>query len=170
MRVIENNYGDKFPKRVRCICCGSELEIERNDINFGYLGMAFVTCPLCGSDINVEECDRDITKDTLEFPEHFYHFEDKNLDNEIYTMDIRKYVNSAINFFRENPSNFCYFTGSGDLAVFVMNYPGDEEYQVIICKGYYETSLRYTKDDYEIDMDSLWKNKGVVVRDIKENK
>ena len=128
--------------------------------------MAYVICPVCQkkSYLEIEALDKKITVDNLKFPDNFYHFggEDcKELTND----DIRKYIKDAIKFFRENPDNFCYMTGSGDTAIFVLNCSGDENYEVTLCKGYYSTEIEYEDGDYVVDMDKLWENKGVIHKD-----
>ena len=53
---------------------------------------------------------------------------------------------------------------SGDTEIMVLNYPGDSQYSITVCKGYYQTELDYVDDDYKVDMYKLWKNKGVDLR------
>lgn len=168
MKVLKNNKDDcnkkkiEFPIEHECQNCGSILEVLDCDIEEGFLGQAYVICPICNkkSFLEIDELDNEITVDNLVFPKHFYYFGDTDaakLTND----EIKKFIKDGINFFRNNPENYCYTTGTGDTIVFVLNYPGDENYIVYVCKGYYETEIRYTNDDYKIGMYDKWKNKGV---------
>ena len=168
MEIINNNYKKnkeieiRFPRHHTCENCESVLLIYKEDVKHGFLGQAYVDCPACGkkSYLDIEGLDVDVTIDNLIFPDYFYHFgtdDSHKLSNE----EIKRYIKDGIKFFRENPDNFCYMTGSGDTAVFILNYPGDENYSITVCKGYYETEIKYTEEDYELDREALWENKGI---------
>ena len=68
MRVIENSRKKdikvKFPIEHKCEHCGSVLEVERDDIEEGYLGQAYVICPICHQEayLGIEELDNIIKK------------------------------------------------------------------------------------------------------------
>jgi len=152
----------QYPLKHECKNCGSVLIVDENDVKWGYLGQAYVDCPVCHrkSYLEIDGLDEDITVDNLVFPDHFWYFGDKDA-KELTSDEIKECIKEAIEFFRKNPDNFCYMTGSGDTAVFVLNYPGDENYSITVCKGYYETEIAYTEEDYELDREALWENKGI---------
>lgn len=171
MEIIYNAKDMYNPNKItypiihKCECCGSELSVGKEDIKEGYLGMAYVDCPACHqrSYLEIEELDRFVSVDDLKFPNHFYQFSGKDA-KELTSDEIKEYIKRAIEFFRDNPDNFCYVGGTGDTEIMVLNYPGDAQYVITVCKGYYQTELDYVDDDYKVDMYKLWKNKGVDLR------
>ena len=50
MRIISTGKKEKdeFPIRLECEYCGSELEVDKEDLDVGPLGAMFFTCPVCG--------------------------------------------------------------------------------------------------------------------------
>lgn len=154
--------------KIKCTNCESLLEIEEDDICYGYLGMAYIRCPLCHektfiSDYDAkigEELDEKINVDTIRFPDHFYHFGgDKTV--EVTNDEIRNWIKDGVEFFRKNPEAFCFNTGTGDTNVFVLNYCGDEEYNVVVAKNYYESSIPFDDIDKELLLpEEKWKNSG----------
>lgn len=163
MRVIKKKSDIKqpFPMRVTCYNCETELEIEEQDTHVGYPGAMYFTCPVCGEESMIDELDGIIlTKDNIEFPQHFYYF-GNGVD--LTSEEIRKYINDAINFFRNNPDNFCYTTGSGNTGILVQNFSGDHEYHVVVTKDFYETEIPYTAKDYDAleSVNDRWRNVGI---------
>ena len=163
MRVIKKKSDIKqpFPMRVTCYNCETELEIGEQDTHVGYPGAMYFTCPVCGEEIMIEELDGiTLTKDNIEFPQHFYYF-GNGVD--LTSEEIRKYINDAINFFRNNPDNFCYTTGSGNTGILVQNFSGDHEYHVVVTKDFYETEIPYGTKDYVAlnSVDERWRNVGI---------
>ena len=163
MRVIKKKSDIKqpFPMRVICYNCESELEIEEQDTHVGYYGAMYFTCPVCGEESMIDELDGiTLTKDNIEFPQHFYYF-GNGVD--LTSEEIRKYINDAIKFFRKNPDNFCYTTGSGNTGILVQNFSGDHEYHVVVTKDFYETEIPYETKDYAAlnSVDDRWRNVGI---------
>lgn len=167
MKIISRKNGTrenavKFPLRVCCEHCKSELEIDESDVWVGPFGAMWYTCGVCGEKCMADEIPGiTLTPDNIEFPTHFYHFGEKAV--ELTPDEIKKYIKIAINYFRNNPENFCYYTGSGDTMVVVLNYSGDKEYHVSVAKGYYDIEIPYTDEDLRIQNQNNyeWKNKGI---------
>lgn len=164
MRVIEKKSDIKqtvYPIQVICNNCGSKLEVEDGDAYVGHLGAMYYKCPVCSEENMVDELEGiTLTKDNIEFPIHFYYFGNGvDLSSE----EIRKYINDAINFFRNNPDNFCYTTGSGNTGILVQNFSGDHEYHVVVTKDFYETEIPYGTKDYDAleSVNGRWRNVGI---------
>lgn len=167
MRVIKNNMNKPMKESYKITCenCESELEITEDDIeSYGFLGISYVTCPICGKSTatDIEELDKKITLDNMVFPDNFYSFGN---GVPLSPEDINRYIKNGVKYFRENPSSFAYITGSGDTFVAVCNYSGDEQYTVVVAKGYYEGEIPYDSEDYRVqDRNNWeWKNTGVAV-------
>ena len=163
LRIRDGTEQDKsFPRTLKCPECKSLLVVDKDDIEIGYLGIATVKCPECGEKIDVGDCDQNITIDNLEYPKHFFSF--KN-GKKIETSTILDWIKKGINYFRKNPDAFCYTTGSGNVKLDVLNFSGDELYEVTVSEGYYQTEISYEAEDY-IAQNSInwdWKNKGIKV-------
>ena len=86
-----------------------------------------------------------LTKDNVEFPTHYYSFSDGvHIDDDT----INEWVKECIEEFDPNDENdWCRFTGSGDTMVFVSKLDEDEEYDVYVCKNYYETFIPFDKNN-----------------------
>ena len=163
MKIIKNNKQTqiKYPMRVICYNCESELEIEEQDTHVGYPGAMYFTCPVCGEEIMIEELDGiTLTKDNIEFPQHFYYF-GNGVD--LTSEEIRKYINDAIKYFRKNPDSFCYTTGTGNTGILVQNFSGDYEYHIVVTKDFYDVEIPYEHEDYEAldSVDGRWRNVGI---------
>ena len=161
MKVLKNNYGKvavahetiiepKYPRKLICDECESELEYEKSDIEMGVLGYMHLKCPLCGYDNML--CDNEnnivLTKDNVEFPTHFFHTSKDSAVDICNNEQVKKYIHNAISYFRENKEEFAYATGSGNLTVHVYRYSGDEEYYVVISNDYYDTYIPFENEDY----------------------
>ena len=154
IKIIKNNYkiqpNEELIKnnkiRIHCSECDSELEITEEDTHIGWMGARFITCPCCGEESMVDELDGiTLTKDNVEFPTHYYSFSDGvHIDDDT----VNKWVKECIEEFDPNDENdWCRFTGSGDTMVFVSKLDEDEEYDVYVCKNYYETFIPFDKNN-----------------------
>ena len=166
MKILKKCGGETektFPMKVTCEFCSSELEIEESDLHEGYMGSMYIVCPVCGKNSYVDDIDTPpITADTIKFPEHFHYFGDGvDINNE----EIQEWIKKAIKWFRENPENFSYSTGTGNTRIHVENFSGDEAYCVVVSKDFYETEIPYEKADYcaQDNYDWNWKNKGIKI-------
>lgn len=151
MKVIKNNIANeketKFPMKAICEYCGSEIELEENDVEVGEFGLYFFTCPCCGGLSDADD-GIDLTSENLDFPKHYYDFSDgKNIPNE----EINRYVKECINSLRNSTDENFYHTctGGGDTIVHVRRYDDDENFVINVCKNYYEVEIPYTEEDKE---------------------
>lgn len=161
MKVIKQGKEiDNLPIEIICDECESTLEIEKSDIKYDYLGQASVICPICGNEIYLETFDKDITVNSVEFPDNFYHF-GGNSAKFIPSEEIKRYIKGAVDYFRENPNDFSYVIASGDTFIGVYNYQNDEEYEVIVCKNYFQTFILYDEIDRKAAENSHWEKNGV---------
>lgn len=160
MKVLKDNFTkethvekkvDHYPKFHICDNCGSELEYEKPDLHMGFLGCMHLTCPLCGNENMMETSEGTITltKDNVKFPTHFWHTSEETgavdcCNNE----EIKKCIDRAIRYFRENKDDYNWYTCYGNLYVSVSRYEGDETYEVTVSDNYYETSIPFEEEDY----------------------
>ena len=156
MIVLKDKYNhvtqkqdESKPKTYKITCenCDSELEVEDDDIQVGTHGMGYVVCPCCGEETYADELADyfQLTKDNVEFPTHYYSFSDGvHIDDDT----VNKWVKECIEEFDPNDENdWCRFTGSGDTMVFVSKLDEDEEYDVYVCKNYYETFIPFNENN-----------------------
>lgn len=151
MKVIKNNnekeVKSKFPMKVICEHCESEIELEENDAEVGTYGLYFFTCPCC---CGLSEADDgiDLTSENLDFPKHYYHFGN---GAHISDKEIDAYVKECINSLRNSTDKNFYHTctGSGDTIVHVRRYDDDENFVIDVCRNYYEVEIPYTEEDKE---------------------
>ena len=164
MKVLKNNYNDgkiaahetivvpKYPRKLECEKCGSELEYDKDDLEIGVYGMAHVRCPLCNYSnplYDDDENDIKLTKYNIEFPTHFHHTSVENgavdtCNNKF----VKECINKAIDHFREYKDEFAYYTGTGSTMVYVFRLTGDEEYEVVVTDNHYSTYIPFEKIDY----------------------
>lgn len=167
MKVLKNNYvgvtistedikPHPFPRKLTCENCHSELEYEKSDIGFGAYGCGSIKCPLCKYNNELwtkDEC-LSLTIDNVEFPTHFHHTSIETGAVDISNEEIKKYIQKAINFFRNNKDEFSWFTETGTLHIAVWRMDGDESYEVVVSKDHYATSIPFEEIDYNPD----WKD------------
>lgn len=146
---VKQKQGESKPKTYKITCehCDSELVVEDDDIQVGAYGAGYVVCPCCGEETYADELADyfPLTKDNVEFPTHYYSF-----NNGVHIDDdtINKWVKKCIEKFDPNDENdWCRFTGSGNTMVFVSKLDEDEEYDVYVCKNYYETFIPFNKNN-----------------------
>ena len=107
--------------------CGAVLQYDEKDIEDGY-----IVCPCCGEAIKVRK--------ELKFPKDYCSFKDGvNLSNK----DINKFVKDGIKYLRNNPIDDSYYSGTGNTMIFVFRNDGDEEFEIFVCKDYYEGQVEY---------------------------
>ena len=159
MKIIKNNANlqdmvekekeikPKFPMKLTCSECGSEFEVDEDDVEVGVMGLYELKngCPCCGEEVEIDD-GIDLTSDMLRFPQHYYSFENGvNLSDE----EIDKYVKGRIEALRNSDDKTFYSTctGSGNSFIIVSRYDDDENFCVDVCKGYYEVNIPYTEED-----------------------
>ena len=164
MKVLVDNYKknnyietnrriESYPRNMVCECCESKLEYEESDIKIGEFGCAYLNCPLCGSKNFIDNSEKELTltRNNIEFPTHFWHTSAETgavdcCNNE----EIKKYINTAINYFRNNRNEdeYHWFIETGNLHIDVMKLRGDESYEILVTKDYYSTSIPFEAADY----------------------
>lgn len=163
MKVLKNNYQTNFKDETKqtinpyprtCICeqCRSELEYEESDLRMGALGCVYLDCPLCGRDNMLEENENSviITADNVEFPTHFFHTSEENGAVDICNNnEVKERIRNAINYFRKNKEEYVWQSQCGNLFLVVFRYEGDENYEVVLTKDYYDTYIPFESEDYQ---------------------
>lgn len=159
MKVLKDNYkqatyiketAKRYPRKLVCDTCGSELEYEESDMIVGALGCMFVDCPCCGRDNMIEDEDGvELTKYNIEFPTHFFYTSEETgavncCDNE----NVKRYINQAIDYFRKHKDEYNWFCCTGNLYIDVSRFEGDEDYWVVVSNNYYETHIPFEAEDY----------------------
>lgn len=147
MKIIKDNYKKEDNKKeynVVCEYCNSELFIEDSDITVGDYGMGRIICPCCGNETYPEELSDfvTLTKDNIKFPIHYAKFGKSNGCVKLSDEAIDKEVRRLLQTFDDNDDNDWFrYWASGDTIIFVMKLVGDGEYNIYVCKNYYETFL-----------------------------
>lgn len=166
-KVIQNNYKKEENKKVEkntivthCDQCDSELEVTKEDTHIGWLGARFITCPCCGEESMVEELQGiTLTKDNIKFPVHFYRTKtDKIGVKEVADQEVVDEIKRGIEYLRINKNEYYWFTSHGDLFLIIFKYDGDEEYNVLVTRDWYETNIPFEEDDYKWDSKRLSEN------------
>lgn len=156
-RVLKDNKEkvlSTYPRKHTCEQCRSELEYEESDLKMGVLGCIHLRCPVCGYNNMLEDNENSITlnKNNVEFPTHFFYTSKEtgavdSCNNE----EVKKCIHKAINYFRNNKDEFCWYTHYGNLCIIVFRYGGDEEYEVMVTNNYYDTYIPFEDEDYKED-------------------
>ena len=159
MKVLKNNYStntekenetNPFPRKLVCEGCGSELEYEKSDIEFGAYGCGYLACPLCkyNNELYEEDEGLTLTVNNIEFPVHFYH---TSLDTgavDISNEEIKKYIQRGIDYFRKNKNEYSWCVQSGTMHLAMWRMDGEEAYDVVVSKDYYSSFIPFENVDY----------------------
>lgn len=162
MKVLVDNYKkndyvemnrriDSYPRKMVCECCNSELEYEESDIKIGAFGCAIVPCPLCGSINFIDNSEKELTltRRNIEFPTHFWHTSvETGAVDCCNHEEVKKAIYRAIDYFRVNKDAESWLMATGNLNVCVHRFEGDESYNVVVTKDYYETHIPFEEADY----------------------
>ena len=166
MKVIQNNYKNQsrdphqLPEQTKprvekvnleCENCGSVLEVSREDVHIGWLGLPFVTCPCCNYEMDVEEFEDDaidICASNVKYPTHFTVSSKDFRAIEISDEEINKWIQQGIGYFRNNPEEYYWYMASGNSMVHMYKFDGDEEYYVIVSKDYEHGLIQFEDEDY----------------------
>ena len=138
IKVLNKNIDEQKLYRQICDMCGAELEFALNDTYIGALGARYVKCPVCGEEIMTKECDDiQLNSSNIEFPKHFFEPDGVDIPNS----EINNWVRRCLKIAEESDEPYGYFvhTGSGNTMVILMAY--EDEYEIIVTKDYYETSV-----------------------------
>ena len=152
MRIIHNNLETQktIPKTQEYDCeyCGSTIEVDADDLHEGWLGAMFFTCPVCGKE-NMSDIETELpTKDSVEFPKHFRKSSVDNDAVDISDEEIQKVIRELANKLWDNTNDFEYVsTGYGNFVVFIENNASENEYEITVCKNYWEGCIKANPAD-----------------------
>ena len=148
MKVLKNKFNEeKETLKLFCEHCGSELEVEDDDVEYGSYGVGFVTCPCCGERTDLADKELELSVENLRYPIHYYNFEG---GVDVSDEEIDAWVKECIKKFDPDNENDCvrYIgIGSGNTMVFVFKFSEDAGYNVYVCKNYYETFIPFNKNN-----------------------
>lgn len=100
-----------------------------------------------------------LTKDNIKFPVHFYRTKtDKIGVKEVADQEVVDEIKRGIEYLRINKNEYYWFTSHGDLFLIIFKYDGDEEYNVLVTRDWYETNIPFEEDDYKWDSKRLSEN------------
>ena len=141
MKIIKKENGQIkpsiFPFITKCEYCGTELELDESDVHIGSYGLYDYICPCCNMKNKLDE-GIDLNKDNLQFPIHYYSFEN---GKEVQDEKIDKWVKKGIEYLEEHTDEYLYCTGTGNSKVFVQKLEGDNVYSITMCRDYYEVEI-----------------------------
>ena len=152
MKVIHNNLKTQktIPKiqEYDCVECGSTIEVDVDDLHEGWLGAMWFTCPVCGKE-NMSDVETELpTKDSVEFPKHFRKSSVDNDAIDISDEEIQKVIRELANKLWDKTNERDYLlTGYGNMIVFIENLASDGEYEIYVCKNYWEGSIKANPAD-----------------------
>ena len=146
----------KIVKSIKTTCmeCGSELEIEKEDIYDGAFGGYWVNCPCCNDATVLSDQDEEalglkhLTVDDTIYPKHFYISDGYVAD--IKDDEINKKIQALVNRIRNNKdeNDTIAYTYYGNVFIFVQKFDGDEEYFIMVSKDYKTTEMDFNDIDY----------------------
>lgn len=155
MKVLKDNTKSTepkpYPRKCTCENCSSLLEYEAVDMYMGEYGCMYIDCPLCGSDNMLEDNEFSITLTfkNIEFPKHFGHECKENGCVDVFNQkEIKKDLEEAITYFRENKDAHTWSCQRGNLYLNVNRYERDREYVVTASNDYYQAIIPFEEEDY----------------------
>ena len=63
-------------------------------------------------------------------------------------VEINKWIQQGIEYFRGNPEAYSYFMGSGNSMIHMYKFDEDKEYYVVVSKDYESGEIEFEEDDY----------------------
>lgn len=100
-----------------------------------------------------------LTKDNIDFPVHFYRTRTGKVGiKEVTNYEVVDEIKRGIECLRINKNEYYWFTSHGDLFLIIFKYDGDEEYNVLVTRDWYETNIPFEEDDYKWDSKRLSEN------------
>lgn len=128
MRIIEGNSQEKITV---CPHCATKIGYTNEDTFNNTKGRA-IECPYCHDIITVERFNR-----TLPFPDAYFDF-GNGVD--ISNTEIEKWVKNGIKSCIKNDSDG-YYTASGNTYVDIKWLEGDNDFDIVVCKNYYNATI-----------------------------
>ena len=121
---------------LHCEYCGEELHGEPQ---VGQLGLKYIHCDNCGKgSYNEELGEIELTSGNVTFPQHYFCYSDgKQLKDEFINEEVRK----GLKFLEKNKEEDFVELGTGNTNICIIKYEGDEEYRIVVSKGYYDTNI-----------------------------
>lgn len=138
IKVLNKNTDEQKLYRQICDMCGAELEFSFDDTYIGAFGGRYLKCPNCGREVWVEELEGiNLNSNNIRFPEHFCEPGGVNISDD----QIEVWVRDCLKMAEESDDPYGYFVhiGSGNTMVILLEY--EDEYNIIVTKDYYETSV-----------------------------
>lgn len=150
MKVIKNNKDAQeeqvkledleFPMIHVCTECGSEIEIEEEDLEDLNLSSREVHtgyyCPICG------EWNTVVLTEPHNWPESFYHYGHENNVVKVSDGWIQKFVDTVVKFLEDSKIGDTFETGAGDIVVIGRHQ--EDCKQIIVAEKYWEETYDYT--------------------------
>ena len=137
MEILKDNYTNKSAE---CESCKSLLYVNEDDFQFDEDGYGYWKCPLCGCENYIPGLMADEPHGI--FPSTFYHFGD---GVRVEDDEINKWIKQSVEYLRKNPDEPYYRNASGDSFAVVFNNYEDNEYDIIVARGYYEDEVPYSE-------------------------
>lgn len=136
IKVLNKDVKQTF-YRQHCEECHAELEFAFDDTYEGALGARYLKCPVCGRENMTELEGTDLNSKNIQFPKHFFEPAGVDISND----EIQSWVRQCLKVAEQSDEPYGYFVqaGTGNTKVVLMAY-GDE-YDIIVTKDYYETSV-----------------------------
>lgn len=138
IKVLNKDMNEQNFYRQKCNECAAELEFSLEDTHIGALGARYIKCPICGKEIPTERCDGiELNSNNIEFPKHFFEPDGVDIPDD----EINNWVRECLKIAEESDEPYGYFLqiGAGNTMVILMAY--EDEYEIIVTKDYYETSV-----------------------------
>ena len=138
IKVLNRDIDGQTFYRQKCEECRAELEFAFDDTYEGVLGARYLKCPACGKEIMANDIEGiTLNSNNIKFPKHF--FEPGGVD--ISDDKINDWVCQCLKIAEESNEPYGYFvhTGTGNTIVVLLAY--EDEYEIIITKDYYQTSV-----------------------------
>lgn len=136
IKVLNKDVEQTF-YRQNCKDCHAELEFAFDDTYEGALGARYLKCPVCGHE-NITELDvPNLSSNNIKFPLHFFAPGGVEISDD----QINDWVYKCLKVAEESDEPYGYFVqaGTGNTRVILMAY--EDEYDIIVTKDYYETSV-----------------------------
>jgi ribosomal protein S27E len=140
IKVLNKDVEQTF-YRQKCEDCHAELEFAFDDTYEGALGARYLKCPVCGREVITELEGTKLSSNNIKFPLHFFEPGGVDCSND----EINTWIRQCLKAAEESDEPYGYFAtmGTGNTRVILMAY--EDEYNIVVTKDYYETSVNREK-------------------------